>query len=399
MKEIIIYIYLNNQFVPAGRLVFDQQSRNAHALFRYGERYLQRDDAISIDPMQLPLLPKQFSTEPGFDIFNGIRDAGPDRWGRYLLDQKFTYPLDELDYITVTGPDRSGALAFANNIHGISEVPIKRLDLKLCVDAAEQVLCGEHSLALEEYLNYGPSLGGARPKATVMWNNKPYVAKFTLSMDKRNEALIEYATLSLAKKCGLNVPPIDKAQVSGRDIFLTERFDRIINDDTEHPIPFMSGLTATGMHEQDYQQWSYLSLCHAINKFCKNPTQDKIELFKRMVFNILVFNNDDHMRNHGFIYLGKQKWALSPLYDVVPSLIHSETYRLSMNIGDQGKAATLENALSSAKFFDIAQESAKYIVTELSYQVNNWKSHYQQCGVSAQDNEKLRHSFRDINQL
>lgn len=394
MKNCVVYLYLHHDFVPVGRLAFEQQGRYSTARFRYGRQYLQREDAISIDPMQLPLLDKEFVTAPGFEIFNGIRDAGPDRWGRYLLDKKYSQALDELDYITLLGPDRAGALAFSDNPNGIKQTTIKRLDLKLCIDAAEQAMADQKTPELETYLNYGISLGGARPKATVMWNNKPHVAKFTMSMDKKNEALIEFATMSLAKDCGLNVPPIDKTRVSNRDVFLIERFDRVQNNQTEYPIPFISGLTATGLHEQDYQEWSYLSLCDAINRLSKNPTLDKIELFKRMVFNILVFNNDDHMRNHGFIYVGNQKWALSPLYDVVPSIIHAETYMLAMHIGDKGKEASLENARSAAKYFNIAAPEAEHYILDLKNAVNTWEHYYHNCGVSTEDIEKLRHSFR-----
>lgn len=394
MKEVVVYVYLFDKFVPAGRLAFEEKGRYSTAVFRYGKTYLTRPDAVSIDPMQLPLIDREFVTESGFDMFNGIRDAGPDRWGRYLLDKKYAHALDELDYITLLGPDRSGALAFAMDAEGITQPLVKRLDLKLCVDAAEQALTGETSDALEVYLNYGPSLGGARPKATVMWNNKSYVAKFTLSMDKRNEALIEYATLSLAKKCGLHVPPIDKTVVSGRDVFLIERFDRKMREGVEFPVPFISALTATGLHEQDYAQWSYIGLCDAINRLSDDAARDKRELFKRMVFNILVFNNDDHMRNHGFLYAGNQQWALSPLYDVVPGVIHSDTYALAMNVGSRGKEASFKNALSAAPYFDITFEEADALMTSLQHTVRDWESHYRQCGVSDQDIRKLEHALR-----
>jgi serine/threonine-protein kinase HipA len=355
---------------------------------------MQRSDAVSLDPMQLPLIDKEFVTPNGFEIFNGIRDAGPDRWGRYLLDKKFAHPLDELDYITLVGPDRAGALAFSNTPEPMFYSPPKRLDLKVCLDAAEQAISGQTGPALEAYLNYGPSLGGARPKATVMWNDQAHVAKFNLSLDKQNEALIEFATMSLAKRCGLNVPPIDKTMISGRDVYLIERFDRINVNHQEIPLHFISGLTATGLHEQDFQEWSYLALCDAINRLSAEPASDKIELFKRMVFNILVYNNDDHLRNHGFIYRGKQNWRLSPLYDVVPGIITSDTYKLAMQVGDRGKEASLENALTSIKYFELSLSAAKEIIKSMLQEVQSWEAHFRSCGVSSQDIEKLRHSFR-----
>jgi serine/threonine-protein kinase HipA len=394
MKEVVVHIYINDQFVPAGRLAYEQQGRYSSASFRYGKKYLQRSDAICLDPMQLPLIDKEFITPTGFDIFNGIRDAGPDRWGRYLLDKKFTHSLDELDYITLVGPDRAGALAFSDTPEPISYSSPKRLDLKVCLDAAEQAITHQTGPALEAYLNYGPSLGGARPKATVMWNNHAYVAKFNLSLDKQNEALIEFATMSLAKRCGLNVPPLDKTTVSGRDIYLIERFDRQQFNHQEKPIHFISGLTATGLHEQDFQEWSYLALVDAIERLSPAPAQDKIELFKRMIFNILVYNNDDHLRNHGFLYAGKQQWRLSPLYDVVPGIITSDTYKLAMKLGVRGKEASLENALSSIQYFGLSLIEASRLIDSMQEETRNWAIHFQHCGVSEDDIEKYRHSFR-----
>lgn len=396
MKEVYVHIFLKNAYIPAGRLIFEQQGRYSVAHFQYGKKYLERADALSLDPIQLPLIDKEFITPNGFDLFNGIRDAGPDRWGRYLLDKKFKHPLDELEYITLAGPDRAGALAFSNSTEPFAYSPPRRLDLKICLDAAEQATSGQTGEALERFLNYGPSLGGARPKATVIWNNKPYVAKFNLSLDKQNEALIEFATMSLAKHCGLNVPPIDKTIVSGRDIYLIERFDRVNFNDEEIPIHFISGLSATGLHEQDFQEWSYLALCDAIDQLSREPAEDKLELFKRMVFNILVYNNDDHMRNHGFIHLGNQSWRLSPLYDVVPGIITSETYKLAMHVGDFGKEASIKNALTSIGYFGISQDAANQIIHSLTAEVKNWEEHYRAAGVPARDIEKLRHSFRTL---
>ena len=404
MRKIVVFIYLGGNFIPAGLWGFENQGRFSHSVFRYGEQYLQRDDAISIDPIQLPLSHKEFKTPPGFEVFNGIRDAGPDRWGRYLLEKKFSRSLDEMDYLLAGTNDRSGALAFGDDAaqspklltpRGLLKMPHKRLDLKVCAQAIQEATLGEDDQALQLYLDYGPSLGGARPKTTVLWNNKPHIAKFTLSMDKRNESLIEYATMLLAQQCGLNVPNIDVAKIAGRDVYLIERFDRAFDaHGKEYPIPFVSGLTMTGLHEQDYPQWSYLALCNAIEQYSSTPLEDKRELFKRIIFNILVFNNDDHMRNHGFLYQGQQKWGLSPLYDVVPGNIHSETYMLALNIGDQGKTASLANALSAAPYFHIAAAEAKALATEMLGNVRTWESHYRACGVKDADIEKLRNAFR-----
>lgn len=139
----------------------------------------------------------------------------------------------------------------------------------------------EETVLLLEYLRYGPSLGGARPKATVEVNGELYLAKFSLSLDSKNEPLIEYATMTLAKKCGLDVPEILIERIDDRFVFLIKRFDRMGGNRT----PFISGLTMTGMHESDYAAWSY------------------------------------------FGFLNHEKcWELSPLYDVSPSVVKTKQH-------------------------------------------------------------------------
>jgi serine/threonine-protein kinase HipA len=351
-QDLYVYIYLpGDGWTPAGLLQYEEAGRLSFSSFRYGIKYLERPNAISIDPIQLPLVNQTFTTPDGFSLFNGIRDAGPDRWGRYLLDKEFARSLTEAQYVAATSPDRAGALAFSDSPNGepqmlrpkgFQKMSLRRFDLAFCVGAIQDTEKPEQTERLKEYLKYGPSLGGARPKATVTWNGKPYVAKFSLSMDHRNEPLVEFATMMLANKCGLHVPRIDKTEVGDRSVYLIERFDR---DSKENPIPFVSGLTITGVHESDYGAWSYHSLVDAIVKFSPKPQEDLEELFRRMVFNILVYNKDDHLRNFGFLHTGKDRWQLSPLYDVVPATVSSETYALAMTIGKEGKKASITNAL------------------------------------------------------
>ncbi len=410
-KKVTVFNFINHEFVPAGLLSFESSGRNSYSIFQYGKKYLQRDGALSIDPVHLPLQDKEFQTPDGFQVFNGIRDAGPDKWGRYLLDKKFKHALDEIDYILASSADRVGALAFGDHPNDRPKVLTpdgfkeskkgKRLDLKAMLTAIDTAIKGENEEKLKEFLEYGPSLGGARPKATVDWDGNLYIAKFSVSLDQRNEALIEYATMSLAKKCGLDVPRIEKTTIemgssSKRDIFLIERFDRKkIKHDVFYPVPFISALTVTGIYETDYQRWSYRSLCEAILRFSSDPIRDRKELFKRAVFNILVFNNDDHLRNHGFLYAGKDNWDLSPLYDVVPSTIHSETYTLSLVLGDEGKKASIRNAMSALHYFGVSKDEAKFMIEGMAAVVASWEEHFKECGVSRADIEKIRNSFRD----
>lgn len=399
LQELFVYIYLEPEgWVPAGLLEYEERGRLSLSRFRYGKKYLERTNAIALDPIQLPLRDETFSTPEDFFLFNGIRDAGPDKWGRHLLIKKFERELSELEYLAATGAYRVGALAFSNDPNagpriytpdGFIPQNEKLLDLALCAGAIQDVEKSEDSQRLKEYLQYGPSLGGARPKANVLWNGKLHLAKFSLSRDDRNEPLIEYAAMTLAAKCGLKVPLVDKTGALGRSVYLIERFDRTKTG----PIPFISGLTIMGIHESDYAAWSYHLLVDAVAKYSSNLQRDLRELFCRMVYNILIYNNDDHPRNFGFLYAGGLYWDLSPLYDVVPTTIHTQTFSLAMNIGLEGKRASLANSLSQCERFRLSRAEAKKIIGKMEAVVATWREHFHNCGVSKTDIRSLANSF------
>lgn len=398
-NQLYVLIYLSNQWIPCGLLEYEEKGNHSFSLFRYGRQYLERRDAISIDPISLPLIDRTFETEPGFHLFNGVRDTGPDKWGRYLLDKKFSRTLNEIEYIAASSDDRVGALAFTPllgsgpqqyepNEAFIEATVKKRLDLKTCISAVNNVIDSEETDTLRDYLEYGPSLGGARPKATVLWKDELYLAKFSLSLDSKNEPLIEYATMLLAKECGLNVPPIFIQKIEGRSVFLIKRFDREKNNRT----PFISGLTITGLHESDFGSWSYFALAEAIIHFSKNIESNLTELFKRLIFNIAVYNNDDHLRNFGFL-ANDQHWDLSPLYDVVPSIIKTQSYALAMTLGVEGKKASFKNALSLCEKFRLTKNQAMEIIEQTIEVTSKWEATFSHLGVSTHDIQLLKNSF------
>lgn len=398
-NRLYVLLNLNNEWVPCGLLEYEEAGRTSSSIFRYGKKYLEREDAISIDPIQLPLEDRTIETPEGFVLFNGIRDAGPDKWGRYLLDKKFGRTLSELEYIAASSDDRVGALSFTDSIElgprqyqpgNIFEKKnhITRLDLAQLSGALDDATKGEDSERLRKYLSYGPSLGGARPKASVLLNKELYLAKFSLSVDIKNEPLIEYATMTLAKRCGLNVPELALKEVDKRTVYLIKRFDR----NNGKRIPFISGLTMTGTHESDFGAWSYFALADAIVRFSGDQEQDLRELFRRLIFNIAVFNNDDHLRNFGFVCT-EGRWRLSPLYDVLPAVVNSETYTLAMTLGRDGKKASFPNALSMVPRFRIDEREGKRIIAEVVEVTNHWERHFKDVGVSDFEVKMLRNSF------
>ena len=384
------------------------EPRNQFATFAYGRRYLERTDRIPVDPVALPLheagTSRTFRTEEGFAVFGGIRDAAPDGWGQYLMYKAMGDRLpSEIDLILASGEHRVGALAFGPTSAqperitpwGGGPAPGEEFTLAELAEAAERA---QHVDELDENLRAllaaGSSLGGARPKAATKIGEQPWIAKFQKRGDSFPECRVELATMRLASECGLDVPPLDFRCVLDRDIYLIERFDRIPHGNWLERRPFASGLTMLGAHESEVSSFSYADLAGAIRQFGTEVRQDLHELFRRMLLNILVTNDDDHLRNHGFLFDG-EGWRLSPLYDVVPKPQLGLERRLVLGVGPEGRNATIENALAGAAVFDLGPDDAKAIAEDMSRIVaTRWEHLFTEAGISAADRKRFATCFR-----
>ncbi len=384
------------------------EPRNQFATFAYGRRYLERADRIPVDPVALPLheagTSRTFRTEEGFAVFGGIRDAAPDGWGQYLMYKAMGDRLpSEIDLILASGEHRVGALAFGPTSAqperitpwGDGPAPGEEFTLAELAEAAERA---QHVDELDENLRAllaaGSSLGGARPKAATKIGEQPWIAKFQKRGDSFPECRVELATMRLAGECGLDVPPLDFRCVLDRDIYLIERFDRIPHGNWLERRPFASGLTMLGAHESEVSSFSYADLAGAIRQFGTEVRQDLHELFRRMLLNILVTNDDDHLRNHGFLFDG-EGWRLSPLYDVVPKPQLGLERRLVLGVGPEGRNATIENALAGAAVFDLGHEDATAIAEDMSRIVaTRWEHLFTEAGISAADRKRFATCFR-----
>ena len=410
-KRATVYVYLEEGPVPAGILTTHIEGRNTSSEFIYGNKYIERPDAVPVDPVDLPLPGEQveYVTRNDFPIFNGIRDASPDNWGRYLLDNKYSVSgLDEFDYVAASGSDRVGALAFGES--ATSGVGIWNTEVFTPVSASDNYMdLAEIQKALDnaedpddpyfqKLLDYGPSIGGARPKGTVVWKGSLHLAKFSLSSDSINMCMAEYACMLLAKKCGINIPDVSVSSVEDKTVFLIERFDRIVDGErlARYRVPFHSALTMSGSHELDVRLHSYRDVVEAITRYSPDASRDRKELFRRMVFNMFCNNNDDHMRNHGFLYAGDGQWELSPAYDIVPFPQSTETYELAMQIGDEGKTASVRNAMSSITRFGLKQKEAEQIIDEIYEGTKGWDDFFSSNGVPGEDIERLSSCFRKM---
>jgi serine/threonine-protein kinase HipA len=407
MPSTYVYIYLEEGPVPAGLLETIGVGREATARFAYGRRYLERKDRLAIDPVQLPLHEanedREYVAPEGFVLFNGIRDAAPDGWGRHLMDRAAgALVLSEFDYLVATGDARVGALAFGPDLSGPQRVVAwqeenlqgENLNLADMLEAVRELdtaegLSPEH----RRFLVRGSSLGGARPKATTEYDGKQWIAKFGRAEDRFPVCRAEYVTMTLAGQVGITVPPVHLEKILRQDIYLIERFDRISEGKDYRRLPFISGLTIIGAHESESSQQSYRRLAEQLRLFGSDPVKDSKELWRRMVFNILCNNNDDHLRNHGFLWDGKG-WRLSPGYDIVPSPQVSLERALAIGVGRNGRQATLRNALSDVASFGLSRKEAVPIARDMQQTVKNaWEDLFSRHGFTPAEIERLRTCF------
>ena len=208
----------------------------------------------------------------------------------------------------------------------------------------------------------GTSMGGARPKTVVEDDEGLWIAKFNREDDRWNYASVEHAMLMLAKKCGIRVAESRIVQVGGKDVLLVRRFDRYKIEKGYARARMISGLTLLQTDENERDRWSYISLAEEIRRIVANPSKDAAELFRRMCFNALISNIDDHPRNHALI-AKEREWNLSPAYDLTPSpVIAQERRDFAMTCGDKGRFACASNVLSQHTRFLLGPVDAKAIV-------------------------------------
>lgn len=407
-KECFVYVTLPNEteMVTAGKYVLERTDTNINlGRFVYGKSYLSRPNAVEIDPVELKLTSKSYETILMKGIFGAIRDASPDYWGRRIIERHINYSdIDEMDYLLNSADDRIGALGFGLN--QTPPAPIrnfnKKIQLARLQEEADKIVKDETEKKdfvqsqVEELLLIGTSMGGARPKAVIEDNDALWVAKFNRFDDKWNNARVEHAMLKLAEECEIETALHKIVTVGNKDVLLLKRFDREKVDQGYLRYRMISALTVLKASDEYIQRdkWSYLLLAEELRRISAQPKIDAKELFKRMVFNALISNTDDHPRNHAFIAKNKT-WQLSPAYDLTPSpMVSIETRDLAMICGDYGRKANVHNLLSQAKRFLLQEEEAKDIIHRMQEIVSSkWYSISKSVGVSEADCEKIKTAF------
>jgi serine/threonine-protein kinase HipA len=414
--ECYVYITLPGQTEPvtAGRFVLAPDRRGVpEGRFVYGRSYLERPNAVALDPVELKLAPRTYSTVALGGLFGAIRDASPDYWGRRVIQRHLgkAHP-GEMDYLLYAPDDRAGALGF-----GLNQIPPaprrtfnQTLELATLQAIADAIVADDDGGAdhadhraddadhdqVEKLMMIGTSMGGARPKAVVEDDDGLWIAKFNRPDDPWNSARVEHAMLLLARACGLDTSESRVVEVGRRDVLLVKRFDRQKVAEGYLRARMVSALTLLRSEDtyQSRDKWSYVLLAEELRRVCADPGGNAAELFRRMSFNALISNIDDHPRNHAVIARGTD-WMLSPAYDLTPAVpISTERRDLAMACGDAGRFASAQNLLSQSGRFLLEREEAQAMIKTMEKQVRaSWYATARSAGVSDRDCERIASAF------
>lgn len=409
-KTIFVYDdFSTDQPVLMGSLYVNVIKGGESYSFEYDKGWLKKTGlTLTLDPELMPYSGRQYPT--GKNIFGLFADASPDRWGRVLMNKRERIlaekegrkpsKLYDSDYLLgVYDETRMGGIRFKVNPEGPFLSDDKETaappwaTLRTLEEASRNFENDETGLT-EKWLNQlikpGSSLGGARPKATVVdTKNQLWIAKFPSKNDENDTGAWEIVAHDLATLCGLNVPEakLEKFSPLG-STFLIKRFDRL----GSKRVHFASAMTLLvkkdGASAADGS--SYLDIAAFIKSYGAQPKKDLIELWKRIVFNMAVTNTDDHLRNHAFILTDKG-WILSPLYDVNPVPYGDE---LSLNVDEDDNSISIDLAVQTAVKFGISKSDAEAVAEDILQIVrDNWERTAAGYALTRRQIEEMRPAF------
>ncbi len=386
-KETLVYVHLDGVPHLMGRLWARVRMNKESATFEYDQTWLQHPARFSLEPA-VRLGPGPFHTPSDTPMFGAIGDSVPDRWGRALMrrmerrraDHEGTSPrtLQEIDFLLLVDDEaRQGALRFAERQGGplLREEGVKRIpplvELPKLLSAAEHVMDEKDT---EEDLRLlfapGSSLGGARPKASVI-----------------NTVVWEAVALALAQKGGITVPEGRVETMSKKPVLLLRRFDR----EGKRRIPFLSAMSMLG--SKDNETRSYLEIVDALRQHGAAPKAGMEALWRRLVFNILISNTDDHLRNHGFLYAGQEGWRLSPAYDLNPVPTDIKPRILATAINEDDNTASLALAMEVAGYFELDAGKAREIAKRVGKAVSKWRDEAARHGLAKAEIDRMASAF------
>lgn len=405
MRSLYVHVWRNGAPVLAGQIEAEGRDWPPSARssrFRYARSWIEpMAAAFAIDPVRLPLLPGWHSCQEGMQLHGVFHDAGPDGWGKLVLEQRYPeHRLGMLEFLAATADDRIGCLAFSASPHSppfamdpkgepVADEP--SMPLSALAEAAALIDAGERlPERLAPFYQRGSSIGGARPKASFSDASGLWIAKFPMRDDAYDMARIEAACLDMAEAAGIETPERRVETVGGATVLLVRRFDRLAQDGVDHRLAFLSGHTT--LSEPDpasySTQASYADLAAAGRSI---GALDAPEMFRRMLLNVFIGNTDDHLRNHGFLRGVEGGWRLSPVYDVVP---HPRRRKTVLRLG-RGHDVDIDDAFSAHRAFGLREEQAIAILNDVAPIVARWREFMTARGVSPFDVEEIEPAFAE----
>jgi serine/threonine-protein kinase HipA len=405
-RAVHVYVDLAGQPVLVGMLYARFRKNRESGTFTYDASWLSHPSRFALEPA-LVLHDLSYHTHTGQAMFGAFGDSVPDRWGRTLMrraerqrakaDNRPPRPLNEIDCLLgVNDETRQGALRFAEQLGGPFQavtgdgprVP-PLVELPALLAASNRVAADEgDDDDLRLLLAPGSSLGGARPKASVRdHDNRLLIAKFPHPGDETNQPAWEALALRLASSAGIHASVGRLETVADRSVLLLNRFDRA---DTRR-IPFLSTMSLLGANENEPH--SYLEIADALRQCSAAPRDDLIELWRRIVFSILISNVDDHLRNHGLLWEGPAGWRLAPAYDLNPTPTDIRPRVLSLAVDEQEQTASLELAFQVAEYFGIAGKPACRIANEVGQAVASWRNEAGRLGLRGIEIDRMESAF------
>ena len=416
-RDTTVYLWLPGRGYTPAALLTEKDNGTAYSL-GYGKQYVKRSDALPLDPVSLPLSLSVPVTRVREGLFSVLRDAAPDKWGRKVLGimaGQYASTLTEMDILTaVHASQRIGALAFGKNAadgpcsmapwadEAAGLAPASDIEAVARVIAQVDALRDDDDLealrrqlpeeAFMQALASSLSVGGGRPKTLVQAYGGPCIAKFSKRGDPWNEPRVEHATMTLAALCGIDVAQTRVHETESGSVLLVRRFDRTSVGEPRHII---SGFTLNPQIAEDGDWGSYQDMALKARQY--GDANAGPELFRRMVFNALCSNVDDHPRNHAW-FVTRQGIAITPVYDVVPTQLRFKENLLALACGRYGRQATIANVLSNTGPFGLQKEEAEVIIGEMLAIMAGWREHFAACNVAEKDIQELEYRFAQVGQ-
>ncbi len=389
MIQLNVWLSLNqNQTVSVGKIIAsypDSQGR-LQGQFKYSANYLNLPQAFPLDPIHLPLSHEVFNAHRPYSGVHGVfEDSLPDDWGRRILARRYQLGRKDqrvpqlLSHLKGQG---MGALSYSledsspikkEGVDGRHLEELQRLAKKFEEDSTS--IDDEMALLFQA----GSSPGGARPKALIRDQNQAYLAKFSSIKDQFDVVALESATMELARKAGVDTAATKCVKCGQKNVLLVNRFDLDVTTMTRNHVISMQTL----LHAEGFYTSGYSDMADVLRQVSNDPELDLKKLFKQLLFNVMVGNTDDHLKNFCMLFDGKQ-WKLSPAFDLLPNIGLNQEHIL--RIGHHNMVTNQQSLIQEAKIFGIKQKSkAIEIIEKMLESVSSWESVYKDHEVPQRD--------------